>query len=1236
MKKLSEFLIKRNRIILGVFILLAVICVLLIPKVNVIYDMTKYLPENSAMKQGLETLEEQFPDVSMTDSTIRLMFTGLTQDEKESMQEELESIEYVDEVAYDIDDEDYNNGVYTLYELAIPYEDGSDELASVTDEVKTRYVESEDYTAQFDSTAMEIPIGSMLVAVLVMIAILFVMCQSWVEPILFIITIGVAVLLNMGTNAFLSGVSNTTHSIAAVLQLVLSMDYSIILMNRYRQELTITPNKKDAMRKAIQNGFSSITSSAITTIVGMLVLVFMSFKIGQDMGIVLAKGVFISMICIFTVLPGLILMFHNLIFKTGKKVPQPPMKPFAGFSFNAKHVVLVAFAVLFVLAFMLKGNTAITFLNESPSEIDEIFPDTNDIVMVYENDQDDKATDMLTALGDDENVDSVQSYSISIGKQYTAAELADELADMDDVDMGTELDEDTMKMMYYYHFTGGEVGNIPAANLMNFIVDDVMNNDTFADEMDDSVKDNEEQIRKFANKEALLEEKTALEMADFFEMDKEQAEQLYLFYYIEHGGINTGKLSIRDFADFIVNDVAKDPDYSSEFSAENIKQMKQLLTYTDKAKVTKKRTYSDLAGMLEMDKSQAKLLYVSYFASQDTSLSKMTFHDLVQFLNTDVVNDETLSSNMDKSAKSQLASLKHYANKSAISKKKSAAKLAKAFSMDEETVTQLFMLKVMSSATTQMTQQEMYMEAAKMKMSEYEFVNFILTDVASNENYAAMFDASALESLGQLQSMMNLTVSGTKLSYKDAAALMSMDASDMKMLYAYHDMGSKKNTWKLSMQQVVNYILNHQADFSGSMSKSELKQMKTLKKIMDASVDGKTFTASEMSDMIGVGNDEAKMLYTLYLYENDKADSWTLSPYGFITFLNDEVLTNDDYADEIDKEDAKDLKSGAKMVKAVVSGKAYSCKEMAKLMSGMSDDMDEEQLELLYMYYFSQEAYDDSWTMSFEDFIHCMSDEVMEDDRFDDVIDSSNKEELDDAKETIEDAVESLVGKDYNLAMISTTLDAESEETFAYLDKLHDSFDEELGEDSYYLIGNTEMAYEMNQTFSLELNKITLLTAIAIFIVVLITFRNAAVPVILVLLIQTAVYVMQSSMGLRDMSINYLALLIVQSILMGATIDYGILFTNYYRENRRTKSIKQSLYGAYSGAIHTIMTSGLIMILVTFIMSFAFSDPTIGQICQTISLGTLTAVILILFILPGTLAVFDKLVCGKNRASKTE
>ena len=1306
MKRLADFLVDKNKIIFAVVLALTAVSILMMSKVNVITDMTEYLPDDSPMKIGIDRMKKQFPESSMDDTTVRVMFEGLPDDRKEPLADELEKIRYVDGVEYDVDDEDYNKSykhhAYTLYELTVPYKDTSDETKAVKEALDQAYIDKETYNAEYqisNSSSKDVPFVGIAIGVLILIAILFVLCPSWIEPFLFLITIGIAVMLNMGSNALLPRVSDTTHSITAILQLVLSMDYSIILMNQYRREIQLTPDRRLAMKNTLQHVFTAISSSALTTIVGMIMLVFMSFKIGQDLGFVLAKGVLLSMICVFTVLPTLILLFDKWIFKFGKKVPHPPMKPLAGFSFKCRYAIVPLLIFLFFAAFMLKGNTPITYINTETTKIDEVFPDLNRTVMLYETAKEDKAAELFEQLEKNKHVDSVMSYPTTIGKKFTAEDLKDELEDMDDFTSGDmKLTDDVMRMLYYYHFTKGETGTITASELLNFIADDVLENEAFADEMDTSARGNRGMMKKIANKDNLTTPLTAAEISDFFEMDGSQTGDLYLYYFIKKGGIPTGEMTVKALVDFILDDVAKDPDYSSQFDAATIKQMKQLRAYTDVQNISKKRSYKSMAKELSMKTGKAKLLYAQYFSQQKkVKTGSKTFPELVSFLTGDVLKNKELSSRMDSSQKKQLRSLSHYADKGEITKQRTAAELAQAFSMKESDVVNLFMLKLSSQmgagqqgagtggaqqgagqqaggaagqqgagtggaqqgagrqaaggagqmspeemakmqqeAAAKMQQEAMkqlQQAAANMTMSEYEFVSFLLSDVVTNKQYAAMFDKEAVANLNRLKSMMDLTLSGEKLDAGAAAKLFSMEKSNMEMLYYYSIMDRRTKKDKLSIHEVVSYILDNKKAFSSSMSKSELSKLAMLKKIMDSSVKMTRYSANGMADLLGMSKEQARMLYTLKLYKTGNTEDWRMSPSQFIHFLNDDVLSDPSLADRIDADSRDDLKSGVKLVDAILSDQLYTPGEMAKLMNALGGGTDRDQLELLYIYYFSKHNYNSLWQMSIMEFIDCLNNEAVKDPRFADFFEAKTKTDLADAADQVHDAFEQLHGADYSLALISTDLPPESKETFSFIRGLRNDSNDSLGKDAYYLIGNSAMATEMADSFRSELNKITILTALAIFLVVLLAFRRFSVPIILVLLIQTAVYITMTSMWLRHLDINYLALLIVQSILMGATIDYGILYTNQYRESRKTADIRTSLLTAYNNSIHTIMTSGLILILVTLIMSHVFVDLTVREICATISIGSLTAVIMILLILPGTLAALDRLVCGKQKTS---
>ena len=211
--------------------------------------------------------------------------------------------------------------------------------------------------------------------------------------------------------------------------------------------------------------------------------------------------------------------------------------------------------------------------------------------------------------------------------------------------------------------------------------------------------------------------------------------------------------------------------------------------------------------------------------------------------------------------------------------------------------------------------------------------------------------------------------------------------------------------------------------------------------------------------------------------------------------------------------------------------------------------------------------------------------------------------------------------------LIETELPAEGDTTFAFLNGIKT----ELGDTKNFLVGDSAMAYEMSKTFSGEMDFITIITMISIFIVVAITFKSILIPLLLVLVIQSAVYINMAYLSLTGQSIYFIALIIVQAILMGATIDYAILYTSYYLEQRTygEKDIKHAIIAAYDKSMHSILTSASILILVTAIVG-NMASAIAAKICQSISGGTLVATLIILLLLPALIATIDKFIVKKK------
>ena len=416
---LSEFIVRKRLWFLVAAVAVALASIFLIPHTNINSDMTRYLPDDSQMKQGIDQMTDEFGEDGVGAGIVRVMFTLLPDSLRSATKDELSNIDGVSNILYQDGSEDYNRGEKVLYELLCSSQRSQYDIAhEISDKYGDRVVVE---TSEKDTTA---PIGVMLIAFALLLAVLVIMCESWLEPPIFLTAIGVAIAINMGTNALLESVSATTNSIASILQLVLSIDYSIILMNRYRQEKQSgNSDKFTAMTNAIKKASSSIVSSAFTTIVGLMALVFMKLKIGADMGIVLAKGVLCSLVAIFTVLPSVILALDKAIAKSTKKVLKFRTDRLAGFSMKFRIPLAIVFVAIFAGSYYLHKKTEISFSPEQKSEIAQYFPQKNIIVLLYENSDSARMIGLADSLSTNPKVKSFISYPSLMQKQHTASDI---------------------------------------------------------------------------------------------------------------------------------------------------------------------------------------------------------------------------------------------------------------------------------------------------------------------------------------------------------------------------------------------------------------------------------------------------------------------------------------------------------------------------------------------------------------------------------------------------------------------------------------------------------------------------------------------------------------------------------------------------------------------------------------------------------------------------------------------
>ena len=881
MKKIADFIVEKRIFIMAAVLVIAGLCGILIPKVDINTDMTKYLPDKSSMKIGMDIMEKEFPDAE-EDQTIRVMFRRLTDEQKAGMPDRLSRIKYVSDVDYKEDDEDYNKGEYTKYVLHTDYDYGTAEETAIEQTIESDFSQNGMKYKNDSVDTPDLPLWVVITAVVLIMLILIIMSGSWVEPFLFLFTIGVAVVINMGTNIFLGEISDKTFSVASILQLVLSMDYSIILISRYRQELKKNSDKKTAMKAAITGAFSSISSSSITTVVGLLALVFMSFRIGFDMGVVLAKGVFLSVVCAFLVLPGLILLFSNAIEKTAKRSPNIPTGGLAKLCNKIRLPITICFVILFAGAYILQKHTSISYSMPTEDPIADIFPTRSTVVMVYENQEADNVQAIAEELEKLDNVKSAANYSNMLAKQHTAAEMADAIDDLSGVMGGgkkrdIEADEGMFNMLYYKYF-GGETGKMTASEFMRFIADDVITNRSFSSYVADDMSRNADIIKNLSSRENLEKPLTSAELAGLLGMGPDQTDKLFMYYFMQSPETKTRPITINEFVDFIVYDIAKNQTYSEMFTEETLSQMKTLQALTDQDKANKEKTAQELSEVLGIDENTVKILITYYYTKQNGyEPEPINIKALVSFIK-EASNDESLSAFFTPETTAQTEQLAVFTDRERITEDLDAASLGKMLGMDENAVKQLIIMKNGEEAET---------------ISLYGFVDFIVTDVIQDVESASQFDAAALQKLVTLKSIMDMTMGGTLLSYPDAAKIFGMEDAAMKQLYIMNE--AYEGKIGISMHDMVAFLSAGKSELSSMAGAEMLAKTDMLKSIMDASEAGTEFDENSIAALMGFEPDKAHQL--LMLYDIIRADSeYKMSAKGFVELLANSVLADENMA----------------------------------------------------------------------------------------------------------------------------------------------------------------------------------------------------------------------------------------------------------------------------------------------------------------------------------------------------
>lgn len=973
----------------------AVICAVFIPRVKVNADMTLYLPDQSQMKRGMDRMAQTLPNL---DQHMRLMGVMLTDTtlvaDAPVVLDSLTGHLTLDSVR--------QRDTLTLFRYNITSYTDTD---AIKEKVSAYYGSKAVVEVDGDNMVMT-GIGEVvLIGFAILFVVLTIMCRSYMEVVLFLAATGIAVMMNMGTNVFLGTVSLVTHSLAAILQMILSMDYSVILMNRFREEKDKGKASPEAMSAAIDASSRTIFSSALTTFVGLVMLIFIKFKIGADVGLVLSKGVVFSLLCNFTVLPGLILMLENAIWKTNKRTPSVPVAPVARFERAFRWPLAVVFVAFFVAAFILQRRTEINFSAYWPTPITDAFPPDNPVMLLYDTDEEARIPDLLDTLAEDPEVVSTLSYPSLALKQLTAKEMTERFSSISPL-----ITEDLLDIVYYAKAHPGRTERLRLS-----------------------------QLEESAN---ILAESGLIP-----------------------SGMDIGSITLPP------------AESEEEPEQEPVAPVEETPVHVEETPVV--QDVPDVEGTLVAEEPSA--------AQADTTFQGLSYEDVTTPLTATQVADLV-------GADRRLISMVY----------RMAGKKGK-----EDT------------------------------MAPYLLVRFVRNEVLSDKRFSRMVpkaDAALIHETGR--QMDSVYAAGPVVAITDPAGLIA------------------------------------RADTVATVHPP----------LQDTSALAAVLPPTPMAEPEP---------------EPEPEPEYVPTPL--------EVLAEMAFTDA-----------------------RYPSREVYKALKGAGMDVTQEEINLLYLYTASRLYPEKDYRMSVGELLAFVGDDLLANPSFAGLVPEGASAEIAEARDMLSSGTDMLRGKECSLAIALTSYPGESAQTHEFVGRLQEMVDRSL-EGEHYLIGESVMYNELKDGFPRELLVLTILTVVAIFIIVSLTFKSLIIPVILILTVMSGVYVNVYACGAGGKTMLYLSYLIIQGLLMGATIDYSILFTGYYRNCRRIMGIRKSLAVTYYRTVNSILTSGLIITIVPFVMSHVVKDQLTASIMHSLSMGALAVILLILFVMPGVLAALDPLVVPKSQ-----
>ncbi len=709
---------------------------------------------------------------------------------------------------------------------------------------------------------------------------------------------------------------------------------------------------------------------------------------------------------------------------------------------------------------------------------------------------------LIEELEADESVRSLVSYS----GLFTKPAAADELASMlTDVSEKLCIDSDLIKMLCYLYFTdskdspAGEIGvgqdgftslSMTAKDFFGFLSGTALKKEAFLAYLDENMLETLKLSSGFSNEYELTKPLSSKELAEVFGINEETVKSLITLYCTEKGEASATPIALPEFADFVLNEVMPEGGTGSMLGQKTLGNLETALRFggSDVSnELVAPTSCEELASVFGVNESAMKIIFTCCFANSDSfQPCKMALTEFVGFLRSDGMKNSRLSYIIGKDTKALVDTIGYYANKNELLAERTPAELAQIFGMDESSVKSMFMLYGAQNP-------------GKSTVSIAEAVDYVL----GNFIIRGMLDDETLSQLKVIQGMIKSVINGTEMTYYELAQTVEMDETAAKMIYALYDSRDAIDSLQISAEAVLDCMAENEGRLDEMMGSVQSELFHTGKELIEGSVNKTEYSAEELARLVGMSQNQVRELCTIYAGRHQNTADRTLSVYELADFAEGYIITDSVLPPEknvLSDGEAAVLELSCRLAEAVMSGREYTAEEMYRLLSGADGKIKENAadiavrdvaaetegsaadgigasrsgasglgtVEFLYIYAKSQDAglsggFSDN-VISIEDFFEYISEEFLNVNRYENLINQNLRDHLTDAGQEYDKNKAYLASNGYCRLLIASSYAVGSKEMAEFIKNLNEKCGELLSGD-FYLVGSAATVFEMQENF---------------------------------------------------------------------------------------------------------------------------------------------------------------------------